>query len=688
MVQLSGPYQDVPQCRYKIVVVIRSYAYVMSKVSLKGSPHYEHLSQSCMDSSSISSSWTWPKSPHKPSRIHHPLIPSPPPPTTFFYRNWSVISLALLTTATFVWTAFFAHASTDLSRSITHFHGGREIKGEPDPPLIQLGSPSMAILLLQISTSATTLLLGELAIACYERVRWQRASSLSGLSGGTLLGLSRATSIIGVALLSTKASVSWSTRLWCLKRMFTYIVVSFVGVVFLFDINFITFFPVTIDMATTTTTGWGGFNSSLFQYNPLGFQGFLTNPRQTFPVEATEERCHATVDSVASLANCTSYAIVTSVDYLGADEQAGYSGLGSQDWFSEDQDNDGRTGYMPMIETPWIVSFYPHAYGHHFSSDECQAWIAPYYYSEPGKNDVALRICLSALDNGGRNDSTTILAQITVCGGVDGNITTGDCHAALDDPSYTGLGFHGASEAVRRNPSLNLTMTVTKRTASPVYDLKNGSVMDIEIPFYQHPGLMDLTPESWWAPVPADRDAPIPASIDADAFRNFTFSIYDGVYGNVSDMFSVPNAMINTMVRLMSTSNSLFAYEHAKDLLAYTLRSGSNLPASAPLNFTRGFACYTRDRLQISQTSWILFMVLGGSVLLSCYVLIVLTSMWNQNSYTTFFPEVDFAAGFVGGGGNDHHQADVVSRLQHVSSGEVVDSMASTTFRIVIGRRG
>ncbi len=78
---------------------------------------------------------------------------------------------------------------------------------------------------------------------------------------------------------------------------------------------------------------------------------------------------------------------------------------------------------------------------------------------------------------------------------------------------------------------------------------------------------MDLTPDSWWAPVPADRDAPLPASIDADAFRNFTFSIYDGVYGNVSDVFSVPNAMINTMVRLISTSNSLFAYEHAKGML-------------------------------------------------------------------------------------------------------------------------
>ncbi|KAK0189659.1 hypothetical protein F5146DRAFT_633538 [Armillaria mellea] len=165
--------------------------------------------------------------------------------------------------------------------------------------------------------------------------------------------------------------------------------------------------------------------------------------------------------------------------------------------------------------------------------------------------------------------------------GSDGSTSTGDCHAALGDPSYTGLGFHGASEAVRANPPLNLAMTVTKRTASPIYDLRNGSVMDIEIPFYQHPGLMHLTPDSWWAPVPADRDAPLPASIDANAFRNFTFSVYNGAYGNVSDVFSVPNAMMNTMVLLISTSNSLFAYEHAKDLLAYTLRSGSNLPATA-----------------------------------------------------------------------------------------------------------
>ncbi|KAG7447341.1 uncharacterized protein BT62DRAFT_76517 [Guyanagaster necrorhizus] len=135
---------------------------------------------------------------------------------------------------------------------------------------------------------------------------------------------------------------------------------------------------------------------------------------------------------------------------------------------------------MPMIETPWIVSFYPHAYGHYFSSGECQAWIAPFYYSEPGMNDVALRICLSSLDNGGRNESTMILAQIAVCGGVDGNITSGDCHAALDDPSYTGLGFHGASEAVMANPPLNLFMTMTISTASPVYDLKNSSVMDME----------------------------------------------------------------------------------------------------------------------------------------------------------------------------------------------------------------
>lgn len=98
--------------------------------------------------------------------------------------------------------------------------------------------------------------------------------------------------------------------------MFTYIVVSFVEVVFLFDINFIT-----IDMATTTTTGWGEFNSSLLQYNHLGFQGFLTHPQQTVPVDATEERCSASVDSDASLANCSSYAIVTSVDYLGANGQ-------------------------------------------------------------------------------------------------------------------------------------------------------------------------------------------------------------------------------------------------------------------------------------------------------------------------------------------------------------------------------
>ncbi|KAG7447342.1 uncharacterized protein BT62DRAFT_76506 [Guyanagaster necrorhizus] len=167
------------QCnfRYKNVIVIRRCTHAMSKASLKGFPQYEHMNHSCMDSSSISRSWTWSKSPHKPSRINHELIPSPPTSMSFFSRNWSIISLSLLTTGTFVWTVFFAHASTDPSQSVTHFHGGREIPGEPDPPLIRLKSPSMMTLLLQISTSATTLLLGELAVACYERVRWQKASS-------------------------------------------------------------------------------------------------------------------------------------------------------------------------------------------------------------------------------------------------------------------------------------------------------------------------------------------------------------------------------------------------------------------------------------------------------------------------------------------------------------------------------
>jgi len=132
--------------------------------------------------------------------------------------------------------------------------------------------------------------------------------------------------------------------------------------------------------------------------------------------------------------------------------------------------------------------------------------------------------------------------------------------------------------------------------------------------------------------------------------------------------------------------------------------------------------------MQISLPAWYLFIALCAAILMSCFLIIVWTSIADRASSTTLFPEVDFGAGFMAGTGHEHdhgytngtynagtsasssqtydglpgyedavdrrhcsdddfmthtqEQIDLVSKLRKVNSGTVVHRMAKATFKV------
>ena len=364
--------------------------------------------------------------------------------SSFVSRNGNLITLSLLACSMFIFTSYFAHATANPPRhvQISHDHG-------PLPPL-NLGSPSTSILVLQICTSMTTLLLTELSMACHERVRWHQAYTRRGVSGGMLLGLSRATSILGVCILLVCPGSSRSTRLWCLKRLAGYAIITLISFIFLLNLHFAPFYPICTG-GYALMPGWGDFNSSLQQANPLGFSGFLSDTRSSFRIPPSADRCHTANTIDTTLENCTSYLIPTSLFYLGSVTDGAMS-VTSRNTFSHQV--AGISGLMPRIETPWALSFYPHAYNHTFTDEECGMWLAPYpsnfHTSWTNQDEIALKMCFNTLGDG-LEGSTTILGQISICPGDDVS-----CYYAVNNGTsgFTGAGYD--------TQPFNVSMTVTK----------------------------------------------------------------------------------------------------------------------------------------------------------------------------------------------------------------------------------
>ena len=76
---------------------------------------------------------------------------------------------------------------------------------------------------------------------------------------------------------------------------------------------------------------------------------------------------------------------------------------------------------------------------------------------------------------------------------------------------------------------------------------------------------------------PSNPNAPIPVSISAADFRNFMFAPYNGQYGNISDIHSASNMLINNVVHAISQSNSDLVYTYLQGVSLWYFLLSDNL---------------------------------------------------------------------------------------------------------------
>jgi hypothetical protein len=90
------------------------------------------------------------------------------------------------------------------------------VSSSSHPPLI-FTRPEWTILVLTFLSNGSVFLLGELTLATYDILRWAMSTRLSGVGITTFLGLSSATSNIGVlSLLFSSQDIQH--RKWCCQR--------------------------------------------------------------------------------------------------------------------------------------------------------------------------------------------------------------------------------------------------------------------------------------------------------------------------------------------------------------------------------------------------------------------------------------------------------------------------------------
>ena len=78
--------------------------------------------------------------------------------------------------------------------------------------------PSTTILVLTALSHGASMIVKQLINQSCENTRWMMGSSVSGIRVTTFLGLSRATSSLGVLKLCFFSEGSWCHRSWCLQR--------------------------------------------------------------------------------------------------------------------------------------------------------------------------------------------------------------------------------------------------------------------------------------------------------------------------------------------------------------------------------------------------------------------------------------------------------------------------------------
>ena len=86
------------------------------------------------------------------------------------------------------------------------------------PPLISFASPGLNIFLIQVGTTISVFLLGEIVSETFDIFRWHRAADPQvGLGMATFFALGRATSLSGVIRLLC-SNLKAGHRIWCLQR--------------------------------------------------------------------------------------------------------------------------------------------------------------------------------------------------------------------------------------------------------------------------------------------------------------------------------------------------------------------------------------------------------------------------------------------------------------------------------------
>ena len=271
-----------------------------------------------------------------------------------------------------VWIAFTTIFAFNCSRS------------KPFAYSLFLSKSEDSILVLNILSHGTLLLLGTLTLQAFETVRWALASSRNGIPAGSFLGLSRATGLFGVLRLFVSRNWGGFLRLdgqqfWGVQRyyssmasinesLFLLLVNGLVGIALLSHINVVPSWR-SVETIDISASGLTPINATIAQYiTARDYWAFiyslLPSTNYVFPVPPT--RC-----SLAN--NCESYYLSGGI----------YNIYPSKSSFSNDTE---ATLFIIDHSIGYLVEYYPPSSTDHFNDTaECGTY---------GSDSFALHICV------------------------------------------------------------------------------------------------------------------------------------------------------------------------------------------------------------------------------------------------------------------------------------------------------
>jgi hypothetical protein len=175
-----------------------------------------------------------------------------------------------------------------------------------------------SLLILNILSHGTLLLLGALTSQAFEAVRWALASSRNGIPAGSFLGLSRATGLLGVISLLVSSKGRGLLKLdgqhfWGMQRYFSskpsinpsvflFLINAIVGIALLSNISVVSSWR-SVEIIDISASGLAPINGSIAEtLYPSTYWGWIYSllPSSNFVLPVTPTRC-----SLAN--NCTCF---------------------------------------------------------------------------------------------------------------------------------------------------------------------------------------------------------------------------------------------------------------------------------------------------------------------------------------------------------------------------------------------